>query len=120
MQLGRHVAIASASDQIVQLEARAYGQPRARAESVRPDEKGERTEQVRSNARPGAPLGDLLASFEDPPRPHRAQAAVDRPLMIEGQPGAEIRPLDERDRESALGCVVGGKQSMNAPADNQQ
>ena len=55
-----------------------------------------------------------VAAFE------RAQPAVNRPLMIERQAAAEVRALDERDRQPALRGVVGGKQPVNPAAHDQQ
>ncbi len=41
-------------------------------------------------------------------------------LVIERQAAAEVRPLDESDREPAEGRVIGGKQAVNTPADDEQ
>ena len=40
--------------------------------------------------------------------------------MIERQAAAEVAALDERDRQAARGRVVGGEQSVDAAADDQQ
>ena len=48
-----------------------------------------------------------------------AQAAVNRPQMVEGRSAAEIVALDERDRQAALRRVVGDRQPVDAAADDE-
>src|SRR5215471_14079188 len=82
---------------------------------MRPDEKGERPDQVRSNASPGPPLMNLLPSLADVAALQGPQAAVQRPLMVERQAAAKVRAVDERDIEAALRGVVGREQPVLSP-----
>ena len=66
-----------------------------------------------------AALADLLPDPPEAARLHRAQAPVQRPLVIEGQPAPEIGPLDERGPKPARGRVVRGEQPVNTAADDQ-
>ena len=50
-----------------------------------------------------------VAAFE------RAQPAVKRPLMVEGQAAAEVGALDERDRQTALRGIIGSEQPWIPP-----
>jgi hypothetical protein len=51
---------------------------------------------------------------------HRTESPVNRSLMVERQPTAEVTSIDERDREAACRRVVRGEQAVDAAADHEQ
>src|SRR5262245_28709085 len=67
----------------------------------------------------GTPFVHRLARAREVERLQIAQPAVDGAEVVERSAAAEVVPLDERDRETPLGGVVGDRQAADTAADDE-
>ena len=75
---------------------------------------------MRRDPRDRASLDNRFAGARDIERLQIADAAVDRPQMVERRSAAEIVLLDQGDRQAALRRVVGDGQPIDPSANDQQ
>ena len=82
----RHAAVAVARDEPIEQEAGAHRQLAARQRSIERQGEGQRTDRVRRDPRERPPLADRLARAAEVERLQIAQAAVNRPQVVERAP----------------------------------
>ena len=74
---------------------------------------------MRRDPRQRPPLADRFARAADVERLQIAEAAVDRPQVIERRAAAEVVGLDEGRRQAPLRRVVGDREAVDAAADDE-
>ena len=116
---GRDAAIAVVANQSIQDEPGAHGRHPSGDGSIERQRKGQRPDSVRRNGRDDASFDDRFARAGDIEPLQVAQAAVDRPEVVEGRAAPEVGALDERHRQAALRGVVGDGQAVDAAADDK-
>ena len=107
------------SEPRVELERRAKRQSVSGNRTIRADEKGQRPQEPRRDARQSPPLANGFTRAPEVTGSQRAQAAMRGLLMIERRAAAEVRRLDECRPEAAAGSFIRTRQPVNATADHQ-
>ncbi len=116
---GGDVAIAIVGDEPIQQEPGAHGGDAPGDRSIQRQRERKRADGVRRDGGQNTPLDHRFTRARDVERLKVAQAAVDRPEVVERGAAAEIGAFDERDGQAALGGVVRDRQAVDAAADDE-
>ncbi len=115
----RHPPVPVACQDPVEHETGAQGERSSRQRSEQREHERQGMNGMRCNACERPALPDGFAGPADVECLEIAQAAVDRPEMVEGTAAAEVGTIDERDAEAALRRVVRDRQAVDAAAHDE-